>query len=155
MDVGISGTCLLNNAELLKIDLSRVEALILSHGHFDHCWGLKEVLPKLPKGIPVVLHPDAFLSRRLNLPALKLQVPVPSPDENMLREAGMEIRKVRDDSLLASNRVLVLGEIGRVTEFEKGMPGAEAKVNGEWVKDRKRGRLRLGVYSGKEKTQIS
>jgi 7,8-dihydropterin-6-yl-methyl-4-(beta-D-ribofuranosyl)aminobenzene 5'-phosphate synthase len=135
MDVGISGTCLLHNAELLKIDLGRVEALILSHGHFDHCWGLKEVLPKLPKGIPVVLHPDAFLSRRLNLPALKLQVPVPSPDENMLRGAGMEIRKVRDDSLLASNRVLVLGEIGRITEFEKGMPGAEAEVNGEWVKD--------------------
>ncbi len=32
-------------------------------------------------------------------------------------------------------RVLVLGEIDRVTEFEKGMPGAEAEVNGEWVKD--------------------
>ena len=30
MDVGISGTCLLHNAELLKIDLGRVEALILS-----------------------------------------------------------------------------------------------------------------------------
>ena len=47
----------------------------------------------------------------------------------------MEIRKVRDDSLLALNHVLVLGEIGRITEFEKGMPGAEANVNGEWVKD--------------------
>ena len=135
MDVGISGTCFLNNAQLLKIDLSKVEALILSHGHFDHCWALREILPKVPKGIPLVLHPDAFLPRRFNLPALKIQVSMPPPDENMLREAGMEIRKIREDSILASDRVLVLGEIDRITEFEKGMPGMEAEIKGQWVKD--------------------
>jgi 7,8-dihydropterin-6-yl-methyl-4-(beta-D-ribofuranosyl)aminobenzene 5'-phosphate synthase len=135
MDVGISGTCLLHNAQVLKMDLSKVKALILSHGHFDHCWALPEILPKLPKGIPVILHPDAFLPRRINFPALKIQIPMPSPDENMLKEAGMELRKVREDSILSSGRLLVLGEIDRVTEFEKGMPGAEAEIKGEWVKD--------------------
>ncbi len=135
MDVGISGTCLLNNAQFLKIDLSKVEALILSHGHFDHCWALREILQKVPKGIPLVLHPDAFLPRRLNLPTLKIQLPMPPPDENMLREAGVEIRKIREDSILASDRVLVLGEIDRITEFEKGMPGMEAEIKGQWVKD--------------------
>jgi len=135
MDVGISGTCLLHNAQLLKIDLSKVEALILSHGHFDHCWGLREILPRVSKGIPVVLHPDAFLPRRINFPALGIQVPLPPPVENMLKEAGIEIRKIREDSILASGRVLILGEIDRITEFEKGMPGAEAEINGQWVKD--------------------
>ncbi len=135
MDVGISGTCLLHNARLLKIDLSKVEALILSHGHFDHCGGLREILPKVRKDIPVVLHPDAFLPRRANLPTLGIQFPLPPPEENMLREAGMEIRKIREDSTLASGRVLVLGEIDRLTEFEKGMPGAEAEIKGQWVKD--------------------
>jgi 7,8-dihydropterin-6-yl-methyl-4-(beta-D-ribofuranosyl)aminobenzene 5'-phosphate synthase len=135
MDVGISGTCLLNNAQLLKIDLSKVEALILSHGHFDHCWALREILPKVPKGIPLVLHPDAFLSRRLNLPALKILVPIPAPVENMMREAGVELRKIREDSTLAAGRLLVMGEIERTTEFEKGMPGAEAEIKGQWVKD--------------------
>ena len=136
MDVGISGICLLHNAQLLKSDLSKIEALILSHGHFDHCWALREILPKIPKGIPIVLHPDAFLHRRFNLPALKIEVPMPSPpDENMMREAGMEVRKIRADSTLASDRLLVLGEIDRTTEFEKGMPGMEAEINGQWVKD--------------------
>ena len=135
MDVGISGTCLLHNVQLLEIDLSKVEALILSHGHFDHCWALRDILPKVPKGIPIVLHPDAFLPRRLNLPALKIQVPLPPPDENMLREAGIEIRRIREDSIWASGCVLVMGEIDRITEFEKGMPGAEAEINGQWVKD--------------------
>jgi 7,8-dihydropterin-6-yl-methyl-4-(beta-D-ribofuranosyl)aminobenzene 5'-phosphate synthase len=136
MDVGISGTCLLHNARLLKIDLSKIEALILSHGHFDHCWALREILPKIPKGIPIVLHPDAFLPRRFNLPALKIEVSMPPPpDENMLKEAGMEVRKIREDSTLASGRLLVLGEIDRITEFEKGMPGMEAEIKGQWVKD--------------------
>ncbi len=135
MDVGISGTCLLRNAELLKIDLSKVEALILSHGHFDHCWALKEILPKVPKGIPLVIHPDAFLPRRLNLPALKILVSAPPPDENMMIEAGMEVRKIREDSILGSSRLLILGEIERVTDFEKGMAGAEAEIKGQWVKD--------------------
>jgi 7,8-dihydropterin-6-yl-methyl-4-(beta-D-ribofuranosyl)aminobenzene 5'-phosphate synthase len=60
---------------------------------------------------------------------------MPPPDENMLREAGMEIRKIREDSILASGCVLVLGEIDRITEFEKGMPGMEAEIKGQWVKD--------------------
>ena len=30
----------LNNLELLKIDVAEVDALILSHGHFDHFGGL-------------------------------------------------------------------------------------------------------------------
>ncbi|MGZ3597545.1 MAG: MBL fold metallo-hydrolase [Syntrophales bacterium] len=135
MDVGISGTCLLHNADLLGIDLGKVEALILSHGHFDHCWALQKILPKVPKGIPIVLHPDAFLPRRINFAALKIHVPMPPPDENMLRAAGVEIRKIRDDSILASSRVLVMGEIDRITEFETGMPGAEAEIKGQWVKD--------------------
>ena len=52
-----------------------------------------------------------------------------------MREVGMEVRKIREDSTLASDRLLVLGEIDRVTDFEKGMPGMEAQINGEWVKD--------------------
>jgi 7,8-dihydropterin-6-yl-methyl-4-(beta-D-ribofuranosyl)aminobenzene 5'-phosphate synthase len=135
MDVGITGTCLLHNARILKVDLGQVEALVLSHGHFDHSWGLREVLPKLPKGIPLVLHPDAFLPRRLNLPAINRQSVLPPPDEDLMKDVGVEVRRVRGDSTLAAGCLLVLGEIERMTGFEKGMPGAEAEVKGEWVKD--------------------
>ncbi len=135
MDVGISGTCLLHNAELLKVDLGKVEALILSHGHFDHFFGLNKVLNKVSKGIPLILHPEAFLNRRLNIAPLGVQVPLPSLQENSLKEAGVEIRKIKEDSTLASRRVLVLGEVERGIEFEKGFPWAEAEINGSWVKD--------------------
>jgi 7,8-dihydropterin-6-yl-methyl-4-(beta-D-ribofuranosyl)aminobenzene 5'-phosphate synthase len=62
-------------------------------------------------------------------------VPLPTLDEAALREAGIEIRKIKEDSTLNSDRVLVLGEVERVTGFEKGFPWAEAEVNGTWMKD--------------------
>jgi 7,8-dihydropterin-6-yl-methyl-4-(beta-D-ribofuranosyl)aminobenzene 5'-phosphate synthase len=135
MDVGISGTCLLNNADLLKVDLGRVEALILSHGHFDHFYALDKVSGGLPKGIAVILHPEAFVNRRLNIAPLGMQVPLPSLEEAALQKAGMKIHKVREDSTLGEGHALVLGEIERVTEFEKGFPWAEAELGGKWVKD--------------------
>ena len=135
MDVGISGTCLLHNADLLKADLGRVEALILSHGHFDHFYALEKVWGSLPPGIPVVLHPEAFLSRRLNIAPRGMQVPLPSLEEAALQKTGLKVQKGREDSTLGSGQVLVLGEIERVSEFEKGFPWAEAEVGGKWVKD--------------------
>jgi 7,8-dihydropterin-6-yl-methyl-4-(beta-D-ribofuranosyl)aminobenzene 5'-phosphate synthase len=135
MDVGISGTCLFHNADLLKVDLGKVEAIILSHGHFDHFYALDKVLGRLPKGIPIILHPEAFLNRRLNIAPLGMQVPLPSLEEAALQKAGMKIHKVREDSTLGDGHALVLGEIERVTEFEKGFPWAEAEVGGKWVKD--------------------
>jgi 7,8-dihydropterin-6-yl-methyl-4-(beta-D-ribofuranosyl)aminobenzene 5'-phosphate synthase len=135
MDVGISGTCLFHNADLLKVDLGKVEAVILSHGHFDHFYALDQVLARLPKGIPVILHPEASLKRRLNIAPLGVQVPMPPLEEAAWGKAGAKVRKVREDSTLGSGQVLVLGEIARVTEFEKGFPWAEAEVGGNWVKD--------------------
>jgi 7,8-dihydropterin-6-yl-methyl-4-(beta-D-ribofuranosyl)aminobenzene 5'-phosphate synthase len=135
MDVGTSGTCLFHNADLLKIDLSKVESVIISHGHFDHFWALQKVVGRLRKGIPIILHPEAFLQRRISIPALGVQRELPSVDESMLKDAGVELKKIKEDSTTASGLILVLGEVERRTSFEKGFPGAEAKIDGRWAAD--------------------
>ncbi|HXY61428.1 MAG TPA: MBL fold metallo-hydrolase [Nitrospirota bacterium] len=135
MDVGTSGTCFLHNADLLKIDLSKVEAVVISHGHFDHFWALQKVVGRLRKGIPLILHPEAILHRRLNIPALGVQREMPSLDEDSLKDASVELKKIREDSVLYSGLILVLGEVERETSFEKGFPGAEAKIDGRWATD--------------------
>src|SRR5229473_2414821 len=40
LDFGYTPTAYANNLDLLKIDPAQVDALILSHGHFDHFGGL-------------------------------------------------------------------------------------------------------------------
>jgi 7,8-dihydropterin-6-yl-methyl-4-(beta-D-ribofuranosyl)aminobenzene 5'-phosphate synthase len=135
VDAGIAATCLFHNADLLNVDLSQVESVVLSHGHFDHFGGLPELLSRVPEGILLVLHPDAFLQRRLNAPVIGRPVDMPALDEEALEEAGAVLHKAKRACTLASDLVLVTGEVERVTDFERGFPWAEAKIDDDWVVD--------------------
>jgi len=134
LDTGISPTCLLHNAAIMEVDLTKIEAVVLSHGHFDHFGGLLALLGRARKGILLVLHPDAFLERRERRPN-QLPRGMPRLDEVALRETGVILQKCRGVSTLASDNVLVTGEVERITHFEKGFPWVEAKIDGEWVVD--------------------
>jgi len=54
-----AGLTLVQNARALNIDLTRVDAVVLSHGHYDHSGGLKDLL-QLTGSIPVYAHPNIF-----------------------------------------------------------------------------------------------
>jgi len=47
LDFGFTPETYANNLELLKIDPAAVDALILSHGHYDHVGGLEAQRPKM------------------------------------------------------------------------------------------------------------
>ena len=57
-DTGQSGL-VVRNAEALHIPLDRIEAVALSHGHYDHTGGLTAVLAAAP-GARIYAHPAAF-----------------------------------------------------------------------------------------------
>jgi 7,8-dihydropterin-6-yl-methyl-4-(beta-D-ribofuranosyl)aminobenzene 5'-phosphate synthase len=54
-----SATC--HNMEVLGIDMEYVDAIVLSHNHFDHTGGLQSVLSRIKKKpIRVVAHPEVW-----------------------------------------------------------------------------------------------
>jgi 7,8-dihydropterin-6-yl-methyl-4-(beta-D-ribofuranosyl)aminobenzene 5'-phosphate synthase len=135
MDCGTTPITILHNANALGLDLSQVEAVFLSHGHFDHFMGLIALLQKAKKGIPLILHPDAFLERRINVKTVGVTVDFPRLDEAVLKKTGVKIQRRKEASTFGAGLVLATGEVERVTDFEKGFPLAEAKVNGNWIVD--------------------
>jgi 7,8-dihydropterin-6-yl-methyl-4-(beta-D-ribofuranosyl)aminobenzene 5'-phosphate synthase len=135
MDCGTTSIALLHNADALGIDLSQVEAVFLSHGHFDHFMGLMALLKVAKKGIPLVVHPDAFLKRRINVKDFGVTVGFPRLDEAALKKIGVKIQRREEASTFSGGLVLATGEVERVTDFEKGFPLAEAKVEGNWIVD--------------------
>ena len=54
------GLVLTENARALGTDLSAVDTLVLSHGHYDHTGGIPAVLDAARAPVAVHLHPDAL-----------------------------------------------------------------------------------------------
>jgi len=134
LDTGLSKNCMFWNADILGVSLSDVEAVVLSHGHFDHTGGLYDLFKKAGKDIPLVLHPDALVRRRLNNP-VRGPVELPQVDGAVLKNAGADLRISSGPSSLAGNHLLVTGEVERLIPFETGMPGMEMYTDGTWVSD--------------------
>jgi 7,8-dihydropterin-6-yl-methyl-4-(beta-D-ribofuranosyl)aminobenzene 5'-phosphate synthase len=134
MDAGLSAKCFLHNVEVFGVDLEKIECVFLSHGHRDHFGGLKGCLHKTREGVPLYIHPSAFLERRLNIPSIGVKE-MPKLGEIGLDETGATLHMVSKASTFCSDLVLALGKVERFTDFEKGFPWAEAKIDGEWVVD--------------------
>ncbi|MBT8226542.1 MAG: MBL fold metallo-hydrolase [Dactylosporangium sp.] len=133
LDTGITPDGLLTNADLLGLDLSPVEAVVLSHGHFDHTGGLASLAAR-HSGLPLHLHPRAWVPRRVTAPGQEVR-DLPTISRAALETAGFDIVERRGPSTLLDGHVLVTGEITRGTGYERGMPFHEAYHDGVWTPD--------------------
>jgi 7,8-dihydropterin-6-yl-methyl-4-(beta-D-ribofuranosyl)aminobenzene 5'-phosphate synthase len=134
-DAGLSRRGILYNLDALEIDLKDVQAIVLSHGHADHALGLPGVVERLgTRNTPLILHPDAYLERKLVLPNGN-EIGIPAPKLADFRRENIEIVEEVGPSMLVDEMVLVSGEIARITEFETGFPIHYAKRQDEWEPD--------------------
>ena len=124
-DTGYSDVYL-RNACAMGIDLSRVETVVLSHGHNDHTGGLvyfpKEQRPRL------LAHPNIFEQKR----AQGLSVCSPCSLEQANQQFSVTLSRT---PVKISEHLTFLGEIPRVTDFESKNPVGEALRDGTWHAD--------------------
>jgi 7,8-dihydropterin-6-yl-methyl-4-(beta-D-ribofuranosyl)aminobenzene 5'-phosphate synthase len=134
-DTGVSADGALHNIDVLDVDLSTIQAIVLSHGHTDHTHGLTGFLDRLGKRrLPILLHPDAFLKRRIVLSDEKV-LDLPPPSLHDLSREGIELLVERGPSFLVNGTVLVTGQVERTTDFEQGLKNQQAEKDGVWQPD--------------------
>jgi 7,8-dihydropterin-6-yl-methyl-4-(beta-D-ribofuranosyl)aminobenzene 5'-phosphate synthase len=134
-DAGVSTDALIHNMDVLEIRPQELHSIVLSHGHVDHTHGLLGMIKRLGKRrMPILLHPDAFLNRKVILPDGH-ELHSPAPNRHLLEQENVEFVEERGCSYLLEGMVLVTGQIHRITEFEKGLPIHYSEIDGTWQSD--------------------
>ncbi|NDY56522.1 MBL fold metallo-hydrolase [Desulfovibrio sulfodismutans] len=119
-DAGYSDV-FLRNAERLRIDLSNLDHVALSHGHLDHIWGLEHLLRRLtedacedrPVARPVLTaHPDALSRRGMG------RVPAIGNHLSPAVLADFFTLRLSKAPVALTERLIFLGEIPRHFDFE-------------------------------------
>ncbi|MCX8157175.1 MAG: MBL fold metallo-hydrolase [Verrucomicrobiae bacterium] len=115
-DTGQSGMWL-NNARQLKVPLSRLGGVMLSHGHYDHTSGLA-ALGALAEEMPVYLHPDAF-APKYSVPAgaSPRYIGMPQASRDWLQQQGARVKTVHT-ALEVAPGLWLSGPIPRQNTFE-------------------------------------
>jgi 7,8-dihydropterin-6-yl-methyl-4-(beta-D-ribofuranosyl)aminobenzene 5'-phosphate synthase len=116
MDVGPGPDIALRNADMIDMDMKKIDSIMLSHGHYDHTGALLAVLKHIDHSIPIIAHPNVFNPKFSYKPALTtigMQFDVPD-----IRAVGGELLLTRD-SIVFLNGVFSSGEILRKTSFEE------------------------------------
>jgi len=126
-DAGPEGAVFLRNCENLGVLLADVEAIAISHGHWDHMGALLDALDHITRHnrdhqVPCHVNAGMFLERGAQLTSGQIAPfqHVPSPEE--LAAHGAQVVNSGAPRFLLEDCFYVSGEIPRVSSFEKGRP---------------------------------
>jgi 7,8-dihydropterin-6-yl-methyl-4-(beta-D-ribofuranosyl)aminobenzene 5'-phosphate synthase len=134
-DLGVSPTGMVDNMRRLDIDSKDVEAVVCSHGHYDHTAGLEGLAGQLGRAnLPVIIHPEFWSRRRIVFPG-RDPFELPTTSRGALEGVGFTIIEEAQPSFLLDGSVLITGEVPRVTEYEPGFPIQQAWRNDHWEPD--------------------
>jgi 7,8-dihydropterin-6-yl-methyl-4-(beta-D-ribofuranosyl)aminobenzene 5'-phosphate synthase len=136
-DTGARPNTVLENARELKIDLSGVQDVILSHFHADHTTGLmtlrREVLRANPAALSRVhVGQGIFLSRRLGSGETE-QNPMIAMKKEYEATGGKFIVHEKPEELLPG--VWLTGPVPRTYPEKNWTPGYKVEKGNSWVED--------------------
>lgn len=125
LDFGYTVEALLNNMEIMGVDPSKVQALILSHGHYDHFGGLVAFLQKnrakLPPSLTLYAGGEDNFCRRVSATGTAGQF----AESGVLDRRELEALKVRvvlcPSPTVIADQAFTTGVIDRKS-FERVLP---------------------------------
>ena len=139
-DAGPDPYALERNVRRMGLDFEKIEAVVLSHGHFDHSEGLLKAI-ELIRGtrrrhsIPLHLHPGVFVRRAVHLPDGDIIPLQEVPFRAALSREGYSLVESDRPEEILDGAFFLSGEIPR-RSFERGMANhLRVTSAGDWEPD--------------------
>src|SRR5216110_3143966 len=128
LDFAATQGSLLNNYGLLKVDPARADALIVSHGHFDHYGALPDLARltqgKLKPGLTLYAGGEDTFCHRVVVTPVGI-VDGGQLDREALEARGLKVVLAKAPTVVAGH-AFTSGQIPRLTDFER--PPAAARL---------------------------
>ncbi|HJZ24599.1 MAG TPA: MBL fold metallo-hydrolase [Candidatus Babeliales bacterium] len=109
------GDVVIKNAKSLDVDLTKLDAIIISHGHYDHTGGLELVL-SITGPIDVFGHPAIFDKKWLIKKDFKKEIGIPVTKER-LENLGARLHLSKEPTQVSED-TWITGQIPRVSDCE-------------------------------------
>jgi 7,8-dihydropterin-6-yl-methyl-4-(beta-D-ribofuranosyl)aminobenzene 5'-phosphate synthase len=139
-DAGPDPYAVERNVQHMNLDLGQIEALVLSHGHFDHSEGLLKALELIhaangEQTVPLHVHPGAFVKRGMRLPNGEILALQDVPSRRALEENGAGVVASAEPEEILGEMYYLSGEIPRKS-FERGLKNhLKQSADGQWEDD--------------------
>lgn len=109
------GRTLLYNARELRLDLSKTDAIVISHSHRDHMGGIKKALDH-SSSVDLYAHPAAFQVRYWKSSSQTLKMAPPLSRQQVRERARTFVETIQPTRV--SDGAMVTGQIPRLNDFE-------------------------------------
>ena len=135
VDVGQNSQALLSNMKLMNISPSIIDAVVLTHCHYDHTQGVARMLREIGRrDIQVIAHRDIFRLNFVTEPYFRHVGIMPGDSREEIEKAGGSLLLTRDPVNLMSG-ITTTGEVKRQTDFEEVGIALKTIEGGEVVDD--------------------
>ena len=132
LDTGQS-TSACHNAALLGVDLSKIDKIVLSHGHYDHTGGLRQVLRQMRREVEIIAHPDMWAAKYARRQGQDRYIGIPFQRQEL---EGLGARfNLTTKPVKITDNIMTTGEIPMVTDFEQIDPNLFVREDSGWVSD--------------------
>lgn len=116
-DTGKSGD-FIKNAEKLNVDLSNIDHLLLSHGHYDHSGGFKKLVDSIGNSFKLIVG-EGFFNKKYKLMDDNTYRYNGNPfNEDYINEKNIDFKYIKEDITYINENIIIFSNLKRSNDFE-------------------------------------
>jgi len=130
-DTGQSAEVIAHNLEKIREDLNDLNYVVLSHGHYDHTGGLKEIARRTDNP-NIFAHPNIFNEKYVKRDEKYKRIGIPFDVDELKNNFKFQLKE-EDTEIIKG--VKTTGQIPRITKFENVPKRFYIKKNDMYIND--------------------